>query len=166
MTRTWMRVLPLLAVLAVAGARADDPVRASALDYTLPESRDRPIVCKQGDIERFPGQTLAGVFGEAWPAQPEPSAGGERVPAQLTRYYRDQKSLKGLPAQRGLVVTAILVDASGKALRAEVVCATTEGYDVAARRLAMRASYRPASVDGTPVTSVAMVVVPYGGGAN
>ena len=166
MTGRWKLVLPVLAALAVAGVRADEPVRASALDYTLPESRDRPIVCKQGDIERFPGRTLAEVFGEAWPAHPGPSVDAERVHAQLVRYYRDQRSLKGLPAQRGLVVTAVLVDASGKALQAEPICATTEGYDVAAQRLAMRSSYRPASIDGAPVTSVAMVVVPYGGGAN
>ena len=96
----------MLAVLAAAGARADEPVRASALDYTLPESRDRPIVCGRGDIERFPGWTLAEVFGDAWPAQPEAAPDSERVRAQLVRYHRNQDSLVGLPSQRGLVVAA------------------------------------------------------------
>lgn len=166
MTGMRMLVLPMLAMLAIAGARAAEPVRASALDYTLPESRDRPIVCSQGDIERFPGQSLAEVFGKAWPVQPQPSPAGERVRAQLVRYHRNQDSLKGLPSQRGLVVAAVLVDASGRALAAEPICATTEGYDLAVQRLVMRASYRPASIEGTPVTSVAMVVVPYGSSTN
>ena len=48
----------------------------------------------------------------------------------------------------------------------EAICATTDGYDTAATRLAMRASYKPASIGGVPLTSVAIVVVPYGGGAN
>ena len=156
----------ILAMWTGSGACASEPVRASALDYTLRESRDQAIVCKQGDLERFPGRSLAEVFGQAWPDQPEPSADADRVHAQLTLYHRNEKALKGLPAQRGLVVTAVLVDASGQPLRAEAICATTDGYDTAATRLAMRASYKPASIGGVPLTSVAIVVVPYGGGAN
>ena len=163
-----MRLRTLLAGLALAGlsslAMAQEPVLATALDYTLNASRDVPVGCKPGDLQRFPGQTLGQVFGADWPLQPEPSAGGERVRAQLTEVVRRPGAQRGLPAQPGRVVFAVLVDPAGKPLRAEVLCATTEGYDMAAKRLAMRASYRPAVIDGVAVTSVAIHVQNFSGG--
>ena len=157
-------VFLLLQVLAVSAVQAEAPVLATKLDYTLPGMRDRPIVCKQGDIERFPGKSLADVFGEKWPPQPEPVAEGERIRAQLTTFPRNQSPLKGVPVQRGLVVAAVLVDQSGGPLQVEVLCATTEGFDLAAKRLLSRATYRPAVINGMATTSVATVVVPFNGG--
>lgn len=157
-----LAALALLALPAAAPAQA--PVLATALDYTLNASRDVPVGCKPGDLQRFPGQSLGQVFGADWPLQPEPSAGGERVRAQLTEVVRRPGAQRGLPAQPGRVVFAVLVDPTGKPLRAEVLCATTEGYDMAAKRLALRASYRPAVIDGVPVTSVAIHVQNFSGG--
>ncbi|HRF83670.1 MAG: hypothetical protein J0L89_10005 [Xanthomonadales bacterium] len=162
--RAW--ILTLLALALVTGqARADDEATwANKLDYTLNESRDRPIVCKQGDLERFPGRSLAQVFGDAWPLQPEPEADSERVRAQMTQFVNSVKNKKGMPAQPGLVVYAVLVDASGKPLQAEVICATTGGYDKVAKRSAMQSAYRPAVINGQPVTSVFVHVMTFGGG--
>ena len=166
--RTGTLLLVALVLALVAGlSRAGDPVWATKLDYTLNQSRDLPIVCKEGDLERFPGQSLAQVFGDAWPVQPEPEAGSERVRAQMTQWVRNKngrKGLKGLPAQPGLVVYAVLVDASGEPLRAEVLCATTEGYDKIAKRMVMRSIFRPAVINGEPVTSAFVHVVAFGGG--
>lgn len=72
--------------------------------------------------------------------------------------------LKGMPAQRGLVVFAVLVDASGKPLQAEVLCATTSGYDKVTKRVAMQSNYRPAVINGKSVTSVVVHVQKYAGG--
>ena len=58
----------------------------------------------------------------------------------------------------------MLVDASGEPLRAEVLCATTEGYDKIAKRMVMRSIFRPAVINGEPVTSAFVHVVAFGGG--
>ena len=113
-----MRVLHVAAVLASCGMpmpaiAQDEATWASRLDYTLNESRDKPIICKQGDIERHAGQTLAQVFAEKWPVQPEPLPGSERVQAQATRAIRPRGAMRGMPVQPGIVVFAVLVDENG-----------------------------------------------------
>lgn len=157
-----MRLRSLLPGLALATlptlAAAQQPVLASKLDYTLNASRNMPIACKQGDIERHPGMTLAQLFGDKWPLQPEAEPGTDRVPAQMITSVRHGGALNGAPAQRGLVVFAVLVDASGKPLQSEVLCATTEGYDKITRRMAMASRYQPALINGKPVTSVVVHV--------
>lgn len=159
----WM--LPLLLNLPLAGiAHAGEPVLASRLDYTLNVSRERPVVCKPGDIEHFPGQTLAQVFGDRWPVQPDPEPGSERVHAQMVESVRHRGALKGMPAQPGLVVFAVLVDASGAPLQTEVLCSSTEGYDRSARRIAQQSKYKPAVINGNAVTSVVVHVQKFGGG--
>ncbi len=148
-----------LALLVSMGASfAQAPELASRLDYSLNASRDAPIACKQGDIERFPGKTLAQVFGDNWALQPEPAPGSERIRAQMTTSVRLGGGLRGAPTQRGLVVFAVLVDASGEPLQAEVLCATTDGYDNITKRMAMRSEFKPAIINGKPVTSVVVHV--------
>lgn len=163
-----MRLLSVAVVLAGCAApmlssAEDGATWASKLDYTLNESRDKPIVCKQGDIERQAGRTLAQVFGDKWPAQPQPDPNVERVRAQLTQLINHRSVLKGMPVQDGVVVYAVLVDASGEPLQAEVLCASTDGYDKATKRMAMRSEYRPAVINGTPITSVFVHVTKFKG---
>ncbi|HQW59542.1 MAG TPA: energy transducer TonB, partial [Thermomonas sp.] len=165
-----MRVLHVAAVLASCGMpmpaiAQDEATWASRLDYTLNESRDKPIVCKQGDIERHAGQTLAQVFAEKWPVQPEPLPGSERVQAQATRAIRPRGAMRGMPVQPGIVVFAVLVDENGEPVQAEVLCASTEGYDKYAMRIALQSQYKPALVNGKPVTSVVVHVQKFAGGA-
>jgi hypothetical protein len=152
------------AMCAAGESHAEVPELASKLDYTLNESRDKPIRCKAGDIESFPGQSLAQVFGDAWPLQPEPMPESERARAQALKSVRPRAALRGLPVQPGLVVVAVLVDASGDPLRAEVLCATTAGYDKAVKRMAMQSDYAPAVINGKAVTSVAVHVQTFAGG--
>ena len=62
-------------------------------------------------------------------------------------------------AERGqaMATTAVLVDAQGKPLRAQVLCVSADGADAAVERAAMAGTYRPATFDGTPATGVAIV---------
>ena len=83
-----------------------------------------PIVCKQGDIKRFAGRSLAQVFGDEWPVQPEPEPGSDRIAAQMTKWVRDRSRTRSAPVQSGIAVIAVLVDASGAPRQAEVLCAT------------------------------------------
>jgi hypothetical protein len=161
-------VAVILASLAVPmpGTAGDEATWASKLDYTLNESRDKPIVCKQGDIERHPGRTLAQVFGDKWPRQPDPAPDSERIHAQPVKAVRPRAAMRSMPVQPGVVVYAVLVDASGTPLQVEVLCASTEGYDKVARRMALASWYRPAIINGKPVTSVTVDVQKFAGGAS
>ncbi len=144
---------------------SEAPVRSSALDYTDPAARHRPVTCKEGDREREPGRSLGDVFGDQWPEQPQPVQGGETRKAHVRAVQLGQDIVRGAPAQRGLVVVAVLVDPAGKPLAARPICATTDGYDNRARRLALRSLYEPALINGQAVTSVATLIVPFAGGA-
>ena len=73
--------------------------------------------------------------------------------------------MHGMPVQPGLVVFAVLVDGGGQPLQVEVLCASTEGYDKFARRIAMQSEYKPAVVNGAAVTSVVVHVQKFAGGA-
>ena len=64
-----------------------------------------------------------------------------------------------------LMVFAVLVDGGGQPLQVEVLCASTEGYDKFARRIAMQSEYKPAVVNGAAVTSVVVHVQKFAGGA-
>lgn len=165
-----MRLLSVAVVLAGCAApmlssAEDGATWASKLDYTLNESRDKPIVCKQGDIERQAGRTLAQVFGEKWPLQPEPVSGSERVHAQAIKVLRPRSAMRGMPVQPGIVVFAVLVDAGGQPMQVEVLCASTDGYDKFARRIALQSEYKPAVINGKAVTSVVVHVQKFAGGA-
>ena len=131
----------------------------SRRDFTDPAERDAPIVCKQGDLERHAGQSVGGVFGAEWPAQPTPTSPGS-TPA---RPVASGKMVwpRGMEGKSGLVVIAVLVAADGKPLRAEPLCATTTGFDMAARRAAMGGSYEPAVINGQAVTSPAIGVMKF-----
>lgn len=152
-------VLVLTAMLPAVSAQEGE--LTSRRDHSLNVNRDLPILCKAGDLERRPGQSMGQVFGDAWPLQPEPSVPEGHAEAKMTGIQFDQATMRGLPSQPGLVIAAVLVDRKGKALGVEPLCATDEGYDVATKRLLMRARYRPATVDGRPIISVAMVVARY-----
>ena len=165
-----MRILCLALMLAASAvpmlaAAQEGAPWASKLDYTLNESRDKPIVCKQGDIERHAGQTLAQLFGDKWPLQPQPALDSERVPAQAVRVIRPRGALRGMPVQPGLVVFAVLVDRGGQPLQVEVLCASTDGYDKFVKRIAMQSEYKPAVINGAAVTSVVVHVQKFAGGA-
>ena len=160
------RALVLAAAMAAVPAVAQEPLLASQLDYSLNAARDVPIACKAGDTARFPGKTLAQVFGDAWPLQPEPQPDAERVRAQMTAAVRPRGAMRGMPVQPGVVVFAVLVAADGQPLQVEILCASTEGYDAVIRRMALRSAYRPAVINGAPVTSVSVQVQKFAGGGN
>jgi len=153
--------IALLCCLAPLLASADEAGLTSRRDHSLNLNRDLPITCKQGDIERFPGKTMGEVFGDAWPVQPEPATPQAHTEAKLIAVQFSQGATRGLPPQPGLVVTAVLVDGTGKALEVVPVCATDEGYDVATKRQLVRAKYQPATVNAQPITSVAVVISRY-----
>jgi hypothetical protein len=129
---------------------------ASRRNYLDPAERDVPIVCKDGDFERHAGRSLGQVFGADWPVSPVPTSSVTRA-----RTLEPGRMVwpRGMEGKTGLVVVAVLVDASGKPLRAEPLCANTTGFDMAARRASMDATYSPAAVDGTPVVSPVVRVI-------
>ncbi|MFT4179217.1 MAG: hypothetical protein QM612_07105 [Thermomonas sp.] len=146
--------LSMLPALSAAQEKEPSTIR----DYSLNANRDLPIRCWKGQLARAPGKTMGELFGDAWPAQPEPAAPDAHSRARLKSLRVGREKLRGLPMQSGLVVAAVLVDAEGKALKVEPLCATTEGFDMAVKRIYLRAEYVPATVNGKPVTSVAGII--------
>ncbi len=147
-------VLCVLPALAASQEREPSTLH----DYSLNANRDLPIRCWKGQLERAPGKTVGELFGDAWPAQPEPVTPDAHSRARLKSVHVGREKLRGLPTQSGVVVAAVLVDAEGKALRVEPLCATTEGFDIAVKRMYSRGEYVPATVNGKPVVSVAGII--------
>lgn len=155
----------LMGVLPLFANANEGELTTSRRDHSLNANRDLPITCKPGDIERVPGKSMAELFGAAWPAQPEPAEPQAHAEAKMKAVGVNRSATRGLPPQPGLVVAAVLVDSNGKALDVVPVCVTDGGYDMVTKRLLMRASYQPATVNGQPIISVAMVVSRYQGSA-
>ena len=152
------RIAPaVLLALAASAAGAQEDL-SSRRDYSDNAQRDRPIACKDGDVQRFPGKSLGEVFGADWPAQPEASSPQARIGVQVLE-HGPVRWPRGLDPQDAFTVVAVLVDAEGKPLRAEVLCATRAGFDKAARNHVMADTYAPATIDGKPVTSAIVQVV-------
>lgn len=143
--------------LATSAACAQDDL-SSKRDYTDNAQRDRPIACKPGDIEEFPGKSMGEVFGADWPLQPDASTPAARTQVKMLERGKIRWP-KGLDPQDAFTVAAVLVDAEGKPVRAEVLCKTRVGFDKAARSYLMGSTYQPATIDGKPVTSVAVQVI-------
>lgn len=154
-----MRAITLttLLLLAASAAGAQDDL-SSKRDYTDNAQRDRPLACKAGDIEDFPGKSMGEVFGADWPLQPEASTPAARTPVKMLERGKIRWP-KGLDPQDAFTVTAVLVDADGKPVRAEVLCKTRVGFDKAARSYLMGSTYQPATIDGKPIASVAVQVI-------
>jgi hypothetical protein len=158
-------VLMISMLLAFTAARAQDavaPALSSQRDYSDNATRDMPIACKPGDLERQPGKSLAQVFASDWPAPPEPASEQATVQAQATELGRLSWP-RGLEGKRALVVMAVLVAADGKPLRAEPLCSTAMGFDISARRAAMGGKYQPAKLDGMAIVGPAIVVIKFEG---
>ncbi len=136
---------------------------SSRRDYSDPAQRDLPIACKQGDIEKFPGKSLGDVLGADWPAQPVASNEGARSAAALVE-RGPMRWPRGMDPQQSFTVVAVLIDASGKPLRAEILCTTRLGFDAAVKRHAMASTYAPAHVDGKSITSALVRVVSFRAG--
>lgn len=147
-----------LSVLLPASALAEDI--SSKRDYMDPAQRDRPIACKPGDMERFPGKTLGEVFGDDWPAQPPPSSPASQAGPEVVQ-LAPMHPPRGLDPQNSFTVVAVLISPEGKPLRAEILCSTRMGMDAAVRRQALASTYQPAQVDGQPVTSVGVRVAAF-----
>ena len=149
-------LLALCLLPALGSAQEKEP--STIHDYSLNANRDLPITCWKGQLERAPGKTMGELFGDAWPVQPEPATPDAHSKARLKSIPSISGILRGLPTQSGLVVAAVLVDAEGGALKVEPLCATTEGFDMAVKRLYSRARFVPATVNGEPIISVVGVV--------
>ena len=139
-------------------AMSQEKEPSTILDYSLNANRDAPIRCWRGQLERAPGKTMGELFGGDWPVQPEPATPEAHSKARLKSLHVGSGKLRGLPTQDGLVVVAVLVDAEGKPLKVEPLCATTDGYDIAVKRMYSRAEYMPAMVNGKPIVSVAGII--------
>ena len=150
-------VIAGLLMLATSAACAQEDL-SSRRDYSDNVQRDRPIACKAGDDERFPGKSLGDVFGADWPAQPEASSPDARSGVSVLE-HGPIRWPRGLDAQDSFTVVAVLVDAEGKPLRAEILCSTRAGFDKSVRNHAMADTYAPAMIDGKPVTSMIVQVV-------
>ena len=144
-------IFGLLLMFAPMWAGAQD--LSTQRDYSDPTQRDLPIACKAGDIEGFPGKTLGEVFGADWPAQPVPSSAESHSEVRLLE-RGPMKLPRGMDAQDSVNVVAVLVSADGTPLRAEILCSTRMGLNMAVRRHALSSTYAPAEVDGVAVTSV------------
>jgi hypothetical protein len=165
-------LLPLHAFAQTAPAPADAPTStdgaaadnalSSGRDYTDPALHDAPIVCREGDLERHPGQSLGDVFGAAWPTPP--AAATQRQHAAVDRWARVVMPA-GLAPKDVTVVVATLVGADGKPQHAESICASAAGFDTAAVRTVLQSRFTPATYDGVPSVGATVVVVRYGRGA-
>jgi len=151
-------ILGAMLMLASSLASAQEDDLSSGRDYSDNAQRDRPIACKAGDDERFPGRSLGDVFGGDWPAQPEASSPGARTGVAVLG-HGPIRWPRGLDPQDSFTVVAVLVDAAGTPLRAEILCSTRTGFDKAVRNHAMADTYAPATIDGKPVTSAIVQVV-------
>ena len=153
----------LLACLCVAPGLgvAQEGELSSRRDHMLAVNRDLAVACKPGDLERVPGKSLGEVFGDAWPVPLEADSDAAYTGPRMASIPMDRSLMRGLPAQPALVVAAVLVDVSGKAVQVEPLCATSEGYDMVTRRLLRRASWVPATIDGKPVAAVTTAVLKY-----
>ncbi len=150
-------LMVLLAGLPLTAGAED---LSSRRDYSDPAQRDRPIACKPGDIEKFPGKSLGDVFGADWPAQPVPR--NQDAHSAATVLARGpMRWPRGMDPQHSFTVVAVLIDASGKPLRAEILCTTRLGFDAAVKRHALASTYAPALVDGKPITSALVTVVSF-----
>lgn len=147
-------MLCLLPALAFSQEREPSTLH----DYSLNVNRDVPIRCWKGQLERAPGKTMGDLFGDAWPAQPEPAGPDAHSRARLKSLQVRRELLRGLPTQSGLVVVAVLVDTDGKPLKVEPLCATTGGFDKAVKRIYSHAEFVPATVNGKPIVSVAGLI--------
>jgi hypothetical protein len=156
MRMTAVGALLMLATAAATATAQED--LSSRRDYSDNAQRDLPIACKAGDNERVPGKSLGDVFGEEWPAQPEASSPEARTGAKIIE-HGPIRWPRGLDPQNAFTVVAVLVDAGGKPLRAEILCSTRTGFDKTVRNHAMADTYAPAVIDGKPVTSVMVQVV-------
>lgn len=150
----------LASVLAFVPLAVGADELSSRRDYSDPTQRDRPIACKQGDIEKFPGKSLGDVFGDDWPAQPVPGKEGSHAAATVVA-PGPMRWPRGMDPQQSFTVVATLVDATGTPLRAEVLCTTRLGFDTAVKRHALASTYAPAQVDGKPITSALVRVVSF-----
>jgi len=153
--------MALLALAPVAAAQDAMPIRdagaeplSSHLDYTRPENRDRPIRCKDGDINFYADKSLGDLFGDAWPAVPVATK------TERARTLRNvaPKWPRGLGQSGSVVVTAALIDADGDPIDAFALCATTPAIAKPVVRAAMRSRYSAATFDDVPMTSVVVRV--------
>ncbi len=156
MSRSILTLVLAACVLAVPAHAQED--LSSKRDYTDNAQRDRPIACKAGDIEDFPGKTIGEVFGTDWPAQPDAADPAARTQVRMLERGK-LRWPSGLDPQGAFTVVAVLVGMDGKPVRAEVLCKTRVGFDKAARNYLMDSTYQPATIDGKPVASVAVQVI-------
>lgn len=156
-------LLPALALAQASGesaaAAADD--FSSHLDFTDPAQHDRPIACRQGDLERHAGESLGQLFGDAWPTPPATATTRERPTMER---WGAIVMPAGLAPKDVTVVVAALVGADGKPQRAESICASDPGFDMAAARTVMHSRFTPARYDGVASVGATVVVVKYARG--
>ncbi len=165
-----IRAIPVLIGLALSTAALaqQPPAPASApvvatppkaaaqqRDLTDPRMRDMPVRCRPGQVQHTTGRTLGEVFGADWPAAPDVPA-ARRTPAQTVTLGRVQWPA-GVAGTQASAVSAVLVDAQGRPLRVEVLCASAHGLEPAVKQASMQGTYRAATFDGKPATSVVVV---------
>lgn len=150
--------LSLGALGLAATASAQAPRWSSNTDYSAPGARNLPIICRDGDIQPFAGKTMGEVFGAAWPEVPTTSSA--HAPPKVLSHGKVIPP-RGLEGKWATVVVAVLVGADGKPLASEAVCMSDGAFAIAAKRVLANATFAPATVDGTPVTTVLAVPISF-----
>ena len=155
------RLLIVALLLASLPAWAQEARLSSDTDYSREGARDLPVTCKPGDVQPFAGKTMGQVFGDAWPAQAVASKNSQ--PAEVVSSGRIVAP-RGLEGQSAIAVIAVLVGSDGKLIANEAICMTAAPFSTAAKRALRNATFKPAEVDGAPVTSVLAVPVVFRAG--
>jgi len=150
--------LSLGALGLAATASAQAPRWSSNTDYSAPGARDLPVTCRDGDIQPFAGKSMGDVFGAAWPEVPV--ATSAHTPPKVLSHGKVIPP-RGLEGKWATVVVAVLVGADGKPLASEAICMTDGAFAIAAKRVLANATFAPATVDGTPVTTVLAVPISF-----
>lgn len=150
--------LSLGALGLAATASAQAPRWSSNTDYSAPGARDLPVTCRDGDIQPFAGKTMGDVFGAAWPEVPVASSA--HTPPKVLSHGKVIPQ-RGLEGKWATVVVAVLVGADGKPLASEAICMSDGAFAIAAKRVLANATFAPATVDGTPVTTVLAVPISF-----
>jgi hypothetical protein len=164
MIRMFLASLALLLATVATAQQSPEPSSPTARpaagstpaarpDPTDPRMRDVPMRCKPGDVDVAKGRTLGQIFGAEWPASPAVPAARRTAAQVVSRGRVDWPAASG-PAT---AASAVLVDAQGRVLRAQVLCASNAAAVALVEAASLQGTYRAAMFDGAPSTGVVIV---------
>ncbi|MBU4355946.1 MAG: TonB family protein [Proteobacteria bacterium] len=142
--------------------RVVEPERVRPKTKIKPRPQPKPIITEPVETKTFMPRPVAAAR-----PQPAPAPAGPRVtefgsatgPAFLRRVmpvYPEQARRRG---QEGRVVLRLTIDERGNLLKVEVLEAGGFGFEEAAVEAVKRSSFRPATIRGEPVASIARLPI-------